>query len=159
MQCAEARPPSSCVPRGLEMKMPAAKNDRRRPNIQDHAASGKRHVLVVEDETVIGIDIQCLLEEHGYGVAGIHNDMSSALEFLQGETGKVDCAIVDIEIDGANCLPITAELDRLGVPYILVTGHNRQMARELGLDAWVIEKPFRDDQLASTLSALIPPKG
>lgn len=141
------------------MKMPAAKNDRRRPNIQDHAASGKGHVLVVEDETLIGIDIQCLLEEHGYGVAGVHNDMSSALEFLRGETPKVDCAIVDIEIDGANCLPITAELDRLGVPYILVTGHNRQMARELGLDARVIEKPFRDDQLASTLSALSRPKG
>ena len=159
MQDANALPPAPSTPIGQKMNKRTAKDDRSRPELREHTSSGKAHVLVVEDETVIGIDIQCLLEEHGYGVAGVHNDMSSALEFLQGETGKVDCAIIDIDIDGANCLPITAELDRLGVPYILVTGHNRQMARELGLDAWVIEKPFRDDQLASTLSALVPSKG
>ncbi|MGM9509686.1 response regulator [Larkinella sp. GY13] len=56
------------------------------------------HILVIEDEAVLAMDLSDTLEEEGYYVVGIANNGRKALELFK--TQRVDLVVCDIQLKG-----------------------------------------------------------
>ncbi|WP_240768880.1 response regulator [Paracoccus liaowanqingii] len=111
-----------------------------------------RFVLVVEDEPLIALDVQMMLEEHGYGVHGPAGSVEAALALL--DRAQPDLAVLDLNLHGKLVLPVAERLRDLGVPFILAsayasadfTGHHGIFA-----DVQRVDKPIHERHLLEAL--------
>src|SRR3954466_13224679 len=77
-------------------------------------------VLVVEDNSVIGLDLQLPLEDFGCGVLGPASWNEDVLAMLAHE--RPDAAVVDLHLTDGLATPVTEALSALGIPFMLLTG-------------------------------------
>ena len=80
-------------------------------------------VLIVEDEILTALELECVLSERGYEVVGIAQDAASA-RALAAEC-RIDLALVDVNLrDGRTGVGLGAELARdAGAKVIYLTAH------------------------------------
>lgn len=112
----------------------------------DDPPAALRLVLVVEDEPLIALDIQMMLEDHGYGVQGPAGSVEAALALL--DRARPDLAVLDLNLRGQLVLPVAERLLVLGVPFILAsayasaefTGRNRIFADVQRVDKPILER-------------------
>ena len=112
-------------------------------------------VLIVEDETLIGLHLQGVLRELGHSVSGIAPSLRTALAVAAGT--PTDLAIVDVGLvgDGGDGIETAAALlERHGIPSLLMTGASFEElgdrigdAKPLGL----LEKPYTEEDVAQAL--------
>lgn len=114
-----------------------------------------RRVLVVEDDGLICDDIECTLEESGFDVIGTMSTLAAAMDFVKANSRRIDCAVLDVELAGQSSLQLAKTLDWLNIPYLVVTAYSEKEVRELGFRAQVVEKPFRNGDLAARMSGLL----
>lgn len=91
------------------------------PEMAPSSLRGMR-VLVVEDSYLAAASLKRLLGSMGCEVLGPAPSVSEALK-LVAERG-CDAAILDINLGAETAEPVAAELERLGRPYLFVTGYN-----------------------------------
>ena len=116
----------------------------------DSGLQGRR-VLIVEDETLIAMDLEDLLGRHGCTVLGPVPDVGRALALLERELP--DGALLDLNLDGHPAIPIAEALSARGVPFVVVTGYSRRQAPEPVLQgAPRVAKPVVHDQLVRVLA-------
>jgi len=83
--------------------------------------AGPLRVLVVEDESLVALDIETMLEEMGCTVvASVPRlvkalDLASRLDF--------DLAVLDINLAGEVVYPLAFRLAERGIPFLFSTGH------------------------------------
>jgi DNA-binding response OmpR family regulator len=80
-----------------------------------------RHVVVLEDEFVIGLALVDSLEEVGMRVSGPLASRAQALDWLQADTPNL--AVLDLNLKDGLCTDVAAELRRRDVPFIIASGH------------------------------------
>ncbi|HOP06101.1 MAG TPA: response regulator [candidate division Zixibacteria bacterium] len=120
-------------------------------------ATGKRTVLVVDDEPVIVEVLKEFLELERYRVLTA-GDAESALELLEEE--MVDVVVSDIMLPGMQGTELLIEVKRKynPMPVILITGCSKQAAPrraiETGADGY-FAKPFHNKDLAFTLRKVL----
>lgn len=117
------------------------------------AAAGVRRILVVEDEPIVAIALQDMLEELGYEVVGPGFRVAAALALARNE--PIDAAILDVNMGDGDSYGVAEALGARGIPFVFATGYGR-----LGLDpaydeAAVLQKPYREAQVAAALNALL----
>jgi CheY-like chemotaxis protein len=107
--------------------------------------SGTRKVLIVEDESLIALDLQDTVERAGYSVTEIADSFPGAIAAAQRTTP--DIVLMDIRIKGPkDGIETAAWFCRLAIPVILVTAHADALtlARAKAAGACgLIVKPFR----------------
>ena len=79
-----------------------------------------RRVLLVEDEVLVALDTQEILTDAGYKVVGPVTDVASAMVAVAN--GRLDAAVLDVNLRGAYVWPIADALQERGIPFIFVTG-------------------------------------
>ncbi len=79
-------------------------------------------------------------------------DVAGALQALA--TPRFDCAIVDVNLRGETSWPVAAELQRLGIPYLIVSGDGERLDHDLA--GAVLGKPYSMAQLLEAVGGLIP---
>lgn len=99
---------------------------------QTEELRGKR-ILVVEDDYIIAIDLALTLEECGAEVIGPAGSVADACELIASE-GRLDGAVLDINLGRERAFPIADELRARGVPFVFATGY----------DAWIIPDVYRE---------------
>ena len=107
--------------------------------------------LIVEDEIFVALDLERILEDAGYEVAGIAADSVSALEAAPG----CSFAFVDVNLrDGPTGPQIAHRLVQdFGVKVVFVTANPAQIAEPDGALGY-IRKPFSEEAiLAAALTA------
>jgi len=102
-----------------------------------------RHLilLVVEDEFIIAESLQESLEQ-GYGatVVGPCPSVSTAMAAIEsGPT--LDAAILDVNLSGERSFPVVDELQRRGIPFVLVTGYDQHSLPVEYQECPTIQKP------------------
>ena len=102
-------------------------------------------MLVVEDEPLIGIEIEDAIGELGHEVVGPIAELHEALALALG--GELGCAILDINIRGGNSYPVVDILRQRGVPVLLMSGYNVQTLPERLHGETLLQKPFTGEQL------------
>ncbi|QYA03603.1 MULTISPECIES: response regulator [Rhizobium] len=95
-------------------------------------------VLVVEDEPIIAFDLENLVLDNGFEIAGLARTQVEALALAP----KADIALVDIQLaDGPTGPKIARELiDRYGIEVIFMTG-NPEMVADFSDAVCVVPKP------------------
>jgi len=89
------------------------------------ALAGRR-ILIVEDEYFIAAEIRLMLEEHGADVIGPVADIRKA-NIAIASGGRIDCAILDIDVNGQAVFPVIPLLREQGIPWIYVSGFSEPL--------------------------------
>ena len=107
-------------------------------------------ILIVEDEVLVACEMQAILEDAGYSVAGIALDVPAAARFYDH---PLALALVDLNLrDGLTGPQIGEQLSRQGVPVIFVTANPRQLGDGIAGTVGVLSKPTDEDTLLATVA-------
>src|SRR5665213_268368 len=85
-------------------------------------------VLVVEDEPLIGMDIEYAVERLGHEVVGPIAELDKALDLAAD--ALLDCAILDVNIRGGLSYPVADILLNRGLPVLLLSGYSERTLPE-----------------------------
>jgi CheY-like chemotaxis protein len=88
----------------------------------DDALLNDCHVLVVEDDFLIADDFARRLLAYGAEVIGIAATLEGAWETLD-KAGRLDVAVLDINLRGTLVFPFARHLGAMGVPFVFCTGY------------------------------------
>ncbi len=80
-------------------------------------------ILVVEDEYLLADELSYGLHEAGAVVIGPAPSVEGALKVIQAD-GRLDCAILDMNLGGKRVDPVADVLAGRGVPFLFVTGYD-----------------------------------
>lgn len=114
-------------------------------------------ILVVEDEPLLGQQLQTLLQQQGYAV-DVADDGHDAL--FQGQETPLDLAVVDLglpHVDGVEVIRRWREAKRT-FPILILTARGRWQEKVEGLEAGADDymvKPFHDEELLARVRALL----
>jgi len=109
-------------------------------------------VLVVEDEPVVAMYLEDLLDALGCVIIGPASRLADGLELA--EQGLFDVAILDINLGGERSTPIAEALRARGLPFAFASGYGVP-PEGFGAEVPMIEKPYREAQVAGALGRLL----
>jgi CheY-like chemotaxis protein len=109
-------------------------------------------VFIVEDESMLVMLLEDLLPTLGYEVAGSAGSVEQALADLAD--AQFDLALVDVNLAGTPSFPIADALRARGVPFLFTTGYGQQGLPDRFIDAPVLAKPFRRQDIDVALTRL-----
>src|SRR5690242_259981 len=115
--------------------------------------SGLR-VLVVEDEALIAMMLEDMLVGFGCVVVGPIARLAQAVSAARGH--ELDCAVLDINLNGEVVLPVADALEGRGVPFVFVSGYGSIGADRRFAGRPFVRKPFKRDEIARALAQLVP---
>jgi CheY-like chemotaxis protein len=113
--------------------------------------SGLR-VLVVEDEMMVSMLIEDMLADLGCTIVGPASRLDEALELARN--GGIDCAVLDVNLGGQPIFPLADLLREKGRPFAFATGYGDAGLRDVDRGSPVLQKPFREGDLARVLGEL-----
>jgi CheY-like chemotaxis protein len=115
-------------------------------------------ILVVEDEYLIADDLRKALTEAGAVIIGPVPAVDEALELVRSE-GRIDAAVLDVNLRGEMIFPVADALAAQGVPFVFTTGYDRGALPGRFAESPRIEKPLKAEKLVATLLKLLNPPG
>lgn len=80
-------------------------------------------ILVVEDETLVAMELTALLQEYGFRVLGPADSVSAALDLLKHH--HPHAAVLDMNLRGEMVTPVAHVLQKMGVPFIIASAYDR----------------------------------
>ena len=109
-------------------------------------------VLVVEDEMMVSMLIEDMLADLGCAVVGPASRLDEALELMNAS--DLDCAVLDVNLGGQPIFPLADLLRERGTPFAFATGYGDAGLRDVDRGTPVLQKPFREGDLARVLGEL-----
>lgn len=108
-------------------------------------------ILIVEDEILVAMEMESILQEHGYEVVGIASDLAGALTFADR---KVDLALVDLNLrDGLTGPEIGRRLaNEHRAKVLFVTANPRLLGNGIAGTIGVLTKPTDERSLISAVA-------
>ncbi|HEY2033583.1 MAG TPA: response regulator [Rhizomicrobium sp.] len=109
-------------------------------------------VMIIEDETIIALDIENLVSEMGHKVIGIATTRDDAIRMAREQ--KPDIILTDIQLaDGSSGIDAAvAILKDFDIPVIFITAYpERLLTGERPEPTYLITKPFSRDTVRATL--------
>jgi DNA-binding response OmpR family regulator len=123
------------------------------PTNDNNPLSGVR-VLVVEDDSLLAMDLEDTLVDAGALVVGVCQSLDEAMARANFDDFAV--AVLDFTLGSDTASPVARQLVRQGVPFVFYTGKSR---REPSLAEWrtcpILEKPSSPRALVSALRAAL----
>lgn len=96
-------------------------------------------ILIVEDEVLVAMELECILEELEYEPVGIAADLSDAQRYFEE---KIDLALVDLNLrDGLTGPQIGQLLGAKGVGVLFITANPRILGDGVAGTIGVLTKP------------------
>lgn len=120
--------------------------------MNDKAKLNGLRVLVVEDEMMVSMLIEDMLGDLGCHVVGPAARLDEALELAHA--GELDCAVLDVNLGGQPIFPLADVLRGKGKPFAFATGYGDAGLRDVDKGTPVLQKPFRESDLARVLGEL-----
>jgi two-component sensor histidine kinase/DNA-binding response OmpR family regulator len=118
------------------------------------AARGTLRILVVEDEPLIGMANCSLIEELGHSAVGPCFNVAASRDAL---AGRVDAAILDVNLGHDEIYPIAEELAGRGIPFVFMTGYGPESLDKRFAQYPVLQKPVVRDALAQAIEGFAKP--
>ncbi len=115
-------------------------------------------ILMVEDEMNLAMMLEDILDDAGYHVLKAGR-LPQALEIVAqsglDEAGRIDVAILDINLAGVQVFPLADALRARGVPFVFTSGYGRDGIPNDYQDCAVLQKPYGADSILSTLKKIL----
>ena len=97
--------------------------------------------------------LEDMLAELGCAVVGPTANVNQALVMI--ETNVIDVAVLDVNLNGEMSYPIADALAARGVPFVFVTGYDKDRMLDGYRTFPVLQKPFHRSELSDTLARLL----
>jgi DNA-binding NtrC family response regulator len=111
-----------------------------------------RHILVVEDEALVALDLQEFLDQRGAKVIGPAASVSQALEAIDGN--QIDCALLDMKLGDEPADAVAVALGQRAIPTVLMTGYGDGNLPP-GFETYPrLEKPYAQDELLKLIVSI-----
>ncbi|CAA2142070.1 response regulator [Hyphomicrobium sp. ghe19] len=110
-------------------------------------------VLLVEDNTLIALDLEEILKGYGCRVVGPSMTVREALEVLDRE--EVDIAVIDYLLEDGEASPLTRALDVKGIPFAICTGAGGAELCSLYPNTPILGKPYNPEDVSMVVNSLI----
>jgi DNA-binding NarL/FixJ family response regulator len=114
--------------------------------------AGKR-VLVVDDDSLLALDLEIFLQDQGCVVVGPAPTADAALALIAAELP--DLAILDIDLNGDTSALIADALAVRGVDFLFISGHSRSMLPAAHSKRQLLAKPWSEAGLRDALGKLL----
>lgn len=108
-------------------------------------------VLVVEDDYFIAEEICSTLREHGAEIVGPSPDVERGVQLIKSHT--IDCAVLDINLQGNFAFGIARQLRERGTPAIFATGYDVSVLPREFSDCIRLEKPVNLRELLQAVQS------
>lgn len=120
---------------------------------RSNLVSGLR-VFIVEDETLVMMNLEAMLEDLGCVVAG------SAMRPAQLEASiargiDADVAILDVNLGGTLVFDYARALVDSGMRIVFATGYGRSGLPEEWRDRPILQKPYSEQEVAEGIAAAL----
>ena len=115
------------------------------------AADIALRILVVEDEALIALELECLLDDLGHITVGVAGNAAEAIAL--GRSTAPDVALVDVHlVDGPTGIEVARALseDRR-TTVVFMTANAKRIPQDFAGAIGVIAKPYSERVVASTL--------
>jgi CheY-like chemotaxis protein len=109
-------------------------------------------VLVVEDEMMVSMLIEDMLADLGCTIVGPASRLDEAMQLVKD--AEIDCAVLDVNLGGQPIFPLADMLREKGAPFAFATGYGDAGLRDVDKGSPVLQKPFREGDLARVLGEL-----
>ncbi|MGH8635903.1 MAG: HWE histidine kinase domain-containing protein [Burkholderiales bacterium] len=109
-----------------------------------------RHVLLVEDEAIVGMMMKDILTEIGFHVVGPFGNVADAIGAIDME--RLQAAVLDINLRGETIYTLADELTGRGVPIVFVTGYGAEAIDGRFANVPVLQKPVDNAALRRALN-------
>jgi DNA-binding NarL/FixJ family response regulator len=138
---------------GTEAEDPPRSNDD--ASRRDRKASDNKRILIVEDETILALDLQATLIASGFEVAGVARDSIQAYS-LAGET-RPALVIMDIRLaDGSDGVDAAAAiLENFGIKSVFLSAHldaDTRKRAEIARPQALLNKPVEPGTLIQVVT-------
>lgn len=117
------------------------------------ARLAEKKLLVVEDDSLIALDMIACLEEAGAEMAGPVGTVREALQVI--ESGSFDGAPLDGNLRDKKVDDIAIALTRRNIPFLFVSGYGRERLPSAFRSAQVVSKPFTSTDLVEAAARLV----
>ena len=122
------------------------------PGLGEMGLSSWPTCMIVEDQVLIGVALEAYLEGVGFGCCETFLFGADALGWLASHTPTV--AILDFSLRDGPCTTLVRVLRHRGVPFVIYSGHKRDVAPlELQDVPWLSKPCDRADLLAALMRA------
>lgn len=110
-------------------------------------------VLILEDDPLIGLDLQSIVEGCGHQVIGLCESLADMRTHLGPEPagGKPDFAFLDIDLPDGKSFDIASRLHERRIPFAFVSGSRQGDVPEHLRHARFIAKPYGHSAIRNTL--------
>lgn len=108
-----------------------------------------RRILVVEDGSLAAETLRMLLEDEGVQVVGPVSNVAAGSVAAADE--DIDCALLDVNLDGDPVFPIAELLASRSIPFIFSTGYVRSQLPAAYAERPILEKPYDLEELRAAL--------
>ena len=120
--------------------------------------SDKVKIMIVEDESIVALDLSMRLQKEGYDMVGIASNSDDAINIFTEQ--KPDLVLMDINIKGhKDGIETAAALKKIqDVPLIFLTAFSQNeyvtRAKTVNPSAYLV-KPFNNDSLHTSIQIAI----
>ena len=112
-------------------------------------------ILIVEDEILIGLELESLLQDEGYDAVGIAASRAEAASLagdLKAQAQEPDLALVDIHLaDGATGIEVARGLVDDGVRVVFLSANTKRLPTDMVGACGAIAKPYSERVLCSAI--------
>jgi CheY-like chemotaxis protein len=109
-----------------------------------------QHVLIVEDEYFLALDLMDYFNELGVEVVGPVASVAEALRLL--ESAEVQGAVLDVNLRGERVYPVADVLREKHVPFVFASGYGGELEPDAYADVPRCIKPVDFALLATALA-------
>jgi DNA-binding response OmpR family regulator len=113
----------------------------------------ERRVLVVEDEPLIGLDVEATLRAVGCRVFGPVATVAASIRAVQSHS--LDAAVLDINLGKELSFPIADALTCANVPFLFLTAMDRAVLPDPYRDKILVQKPFLPWALVKAVARIL----
>jgi len=110
-------------------------------------------ILIVEDETLVAMDIIDCITEAGYQAVGPIATLPEAVHI--GRVGVFDAALLDANLGGETVDEVAAELTKRNIPFAFVTGYAPETLPAAFQHVPMVRKPYDHEQLKQVVRNLL----
>jgi DNA-binding NtrC family response regulator len=109
------------------------------------------HILLVEDDRLILMDLEAIIEDAGAAIVDTCTDVSAALALLARDA-LIDAAVLDIRLRDESVAPVAHELGERRVPFVFYSGQDdADPIHEEWPGSKIIQKPAPAQAIVSAL--------
>jgi two-component system chemotaxis response regulator CheY len=119
-------------------------------------SSGKKTILLVEDEELIRQMLAGVLRDVGYAVVEADNG-ASALQVARRLDGSLSLVVTDLNMPVMDGLEFGRALRRTDrrIPFLFITALDPALITEAGLQGAVLPKPFTPDAFLEVVARVL----